>query len=75
MFYCLLSLQSLASCLVLDLIEKCLNKQLLKHSHLQGGCLMIKLSHLNKYFNKGKSNEIHVLNDTIDLPNKGLVVF
>src|SRR5690554_5452071 len=37
---------------------------------------MIKLSHLNKYFNKGKTNEIHVLNDiTIDLPNKGLVVF
>ena len=37
---------------------------------------MIKLSHLNKHFNKGKSNEIHVLNDmTIDLPNKGLVVF
>ena len=37
---------------------------------------MIKLSHLNKHFNKGKTNEIHVLNDiTIDLPNKGLVVF
>ena len=25
---------------------------------------MIKIEHLNKYYNKGKSNEIHVINDT-----------
>lgn len=37
---------------------------------------MIKLQQVNKYFNKGKSNQIHVLNDvSIDLPEKGLVVF
>lgn len=36
---------------------------------------MIKLSKLNKFFNKGKDNEIHVLNDiTLELPDKGLVV-
>lgn len=35
---------------------------------------MIKISNLNKYYNKGKQNEIHVLNDvTIQLPEKGLV--
>lgn len=36
---------------------------------------MIKLEKLNKYFNKGKGNEIHVLkNINLTLPNKGLVV-
>lgn len=36
---------------------------------------MIKVKHLDKYFNKGKRNEIHVLNDiTLDFPEKGLVV-
>ncbi len=35
---------------------------------------MIKLNKLNKYFNKGKQNEIHVINDTsLELPEKGLV--
>ncbi|XFA98231.1 ATP-binding cassette domain-containing protein [Candidatus Izemoplasma sp. B36] len=35
---------------------------------------MIKLTNLNKYFNKGKSNEIHVINNTsITFPEKGLV--
>lgn len=37
---------------------------------------MIKIKNLNKYFNKNKSNEIHVINDmTIELPSKGLVAF
>ena len=36
---------------------------------------MIKLSNVNKYFYKGKENEIHVINDTsLDFPEKGLVV-
>lgn len=35
---------------------------------------MIKLKGVNKYFNKGKKNEIHVINDTtLDLGEKGLV--
>ena len=35
---------------------------------------MIKLNSLNKFFNKGKQNEIHVINDvTIELPEKGMV--
>lgn len=36
---------------------------------------LIKISGLNKYFNKNKSNQIHVINQmTLDLPNKGLVM-
>lgn len=36
---------------------------------------MIKLSNVNKYFYKGKENQIHVINDTsIEFPEKGLVV-
>src|SRR5690554_5239458 len=36
---------------------------------------MIELRSLNKFFNKGKKNEIHVLNDvSLSLPEKGLVV-
>lgn len=36
---------------------------------------MIKLHNLDKYFNKGASNEIHVINDiSLNLPDKGLVV-
>lgn len=36
---------------------------------------MIKLQKLNKYFNRRKRNEIHVINDiSLDLPEKGLVV-
>jgi len=36
---------------------------------------MIKVNHLEKYFNKGQRNEIHVINDiSLDLPSKGLVV-
>lgn len=35
---------------------------------------MIKLFGVNKYFNKGKKNQIHVINDTtLDFGNKGLV--
>ena len=35
---------------------------------------MIKIENLNKYYNKGKKNQIHVINDTsIELPDKGLV--
>ena len=35
---------------------------------------MIKTNNLNKYFNKGKSNEIHVINNTsIELPDTGLI--
>ncbi len=35
---------------------------------------MIKISNLHKFFNKGKQNEIHVLNDvTVQLPEKGMV--
>lgn len=35
---------------------------------------MIKLTKLNKYFNRGKTNEIHVINNTsITFPEKGLV--
>jgi ABC-type lipoprotein export system ATPase subunit len=36
---------------------------------------MIKLRQLDKYYNRKKANEIHVLNDiTLDLPDSGLVV-
>lgn len=35
---------------------------------------MIKLTNLNKYYNKGKLNEIHVINNTsLEFPEKGLV--
>ncbi len=35
---------------------------------------MIKIENLNKYYNKGKKNQIHVINNTsIELPDKGLV--
>ena len=37
---------------------------------------MIRLENVNKYFNKGKGNEIHVIDNTsIELENKGLVTF
>lgn len=37
---------------------------------------MIKVKNLNKYFNKNKSNEIHVINNTsFELPSKGLISF
>lgn len=36
---------------------------------------MISVKHLDKHFNRGKKNSIHVLNDvSLDFPNKGLVV-
>jgi putative ABC transport system ATP-binding protein/putative ABC transport system permease protein len=36
---------------------------------------MIKVNQLNKYFNRRKKNEIHVLNDiSVEFPEKGLVV-
>jgi len=35
---------------------------------------MIRLEHVNKYYNKGKMNEIHVINDTsLGFPEKGLI--
>lgn len=35
---------------------------------------MIEIKNVNKYFNKGKKNEIHVINDTsLTLPDNGLV--
>ncbi len=35
---------------------------------------MIKINNLNKYYNKGKRNEIHVINDTsLELPESGLI--
>lgn len=35
---------------------------------------MIKVSNLNKYYNKGRSNELHVINDvSLELPEKGFV--
>ncbi len=35
---------------------------------------MIKLTNINKYYNKGKSNEIHVINDvSLELPDTGFV--
>ena len=35
---------------------------------------MIRLENLQKFFNKGKSNEIHVINDvTLDFPDHGMV--
>lgn len=35
---------------------------------------MIRLKGVNKYFNKGKKNQIHVINDTtLELGGKGLV--
>ena len=35
---------------------------------------MISIKNVNKYYNKGKRNQIHVINNTsIDLPDKGLV--
>ena len=37
---------------------------------------MIKVEGLNKFYNKNKSNEIHVINDvTLELPSQGLVSF
>lgn len=36
---------------------------------------MIKVNHLEKYFNRRQKNEIHVLNDiSVEFPEKGLVV-
>ncbi|MBN2267875.1 MAG: ABC transporter ATP-binding protein/permease [Acholeplasmataceae bacterium] len=36
---------------------------------------MISVKHVDKYFNRRKKNEIHVLNDiSLDFPSKGLVV-
>ena len=36
---------------------------------------MIKVEHLQKYFNRRQKNEIHVLNDiSLEFPEKGLVV-
>ena len=36
---------------------------------------MIRIDKVNKYYNKGKKNQIHVINNTsIELPDKGLVV-
>jgi len=36
---------------------------------------LIKISGLNKFFNKNKSNQLHVLNQmTLDLPSQGLVM-
>ena len=35
---------------------------------------MIKVTNLNKYYNKGKVNELHVINNTnLELPDKGLI--
>ena len=35
---------------------------------------MIRIEHLNKFFNRGKQNEIHVINDiSLDLPDCGMV--
>lgn len=35
---------------------------------------MIKIDQLNKYFNKGKQNEIHVLNNiSLELPERGMI--
>lgn len=37
---------------------------------------MIKFTNLNKYFNKGKKNEIHVVNNaTLELPDTGIITF
>ena len=37
---------------------------------------MIRVKNLNKYFNKGQNNEIHVINDTtLTLPSEGLISF
>ncbi|MDE6241732.1 MAG: ATP-binding cassette domain-containing protein, partial [Anaeroplasmataceae bacterium] len=37
---------------------------------------MIKIEHLNKYYHKGKDNEIHVINDaSLELPSTGLISF
>ena len=36
---------------------------------------MIELRSVNKYFNKGKKNEIHVINNTTLNLDKGLVAF
>ena len=37
---------------------------------------MIKVNNLNKYYHKGKDNEIHVINNTnLVLPNSGFIVF
>lgn len=37
---------------------------------------MIKLNNINKYFYKGKENEIHVISNTsLELPNNGLISF
>ena len=37
---------------------------------------MINITNLNKYYNKGKNNEIHVINETnLILPDKGLISF
>ena len=36
---------------------------------------MIKIEHLNKYYNKGKSNEIHGNDTNLELPNIGLITF
>ena len=35
---------------------------------------MVRLEHVNKYFNKNKKNEIHVINETsLEMESRGLV--
>ena len=37
---------------------------------------MIKVTNLNKYYNRKKNNEIHVINDvSLTLPGTGLITF
>ena len=37
---------------------------------------MVRLEHVNKYFNRRRKNEIHVINDTsLTFDSKGLVAF
>ena len=37
---------------------------------------MIKISGLNKYYNKGRQNEVHAVdNITMTLPDKGMIAF
>ena len=51
--------------------ERYLKIQLLKHMERNN---MIRLEKVNKYFNRHKKNEIHVINDvSLDLPTSGLV--
>ena len=56
------------------MLEKYLKSQCMKHIGRKYNMIRIRKS--NKYFNRHKKNQIHVINNTsLELPDKDLVAF